>query len=67
LNIEDDSGAVVVKRGLTITMKDDNGKTLDFIISHVEDGEEREEGTWVVVMFHVLCSIDNVEVALIIF
>lgn len=43
LNVEDDSGSIVVKRGAMITMKDENGKTLDFIVTHVDDGEEREE------------------------
>jgi hypothetical protein len=50
LNLEDESGgAIVVKRGATVTMKDENGKTLDFIVTHVDDGVEREEGT----LFHV--------------
>ena len=44
LNLEDDGGSVVAKSGSVVTMKDENGKTLDFIISHVDDGEEREEG-----------------------
>lgn len=44
LNIEDDSGSVVAKVGSIVTMKDDNGKSLDFIISHVDDGEETIEG-----------------------
>mmetsp|Transcript_5977 Transcript_5977/g.11294 ORF Transcript_5977/g.11294 Transcript_5977/m.11294 type:complete len:922 (-) Transcript_5977:10-2775(-) len=43
LNIEDKSGAIVVKRGATVTMKDENGKILDFIVTHVDDGVEREE------------------------
>ena len=44
LNLEDDGGSVVAKSGSVVTMKDENGKTLDFMISHVDDGEEREEG-----------------------
>jgi len=44
LNIEDDSGSVVAKVGSIVTMKDDNGKSLDFIISHIDDGEEAIEG-----------------------
>jgi len=45
LNIEDDAGSVVVKEGSVVTMRDENGKTLEFIVSHVDDGEEeRSEG-----------------------
>lgn len=44
LNLEDDGGSVVAKSGSVVTMKDENGRTLDFMISHVDDGEEREEG-----------------------
>ena len=44
LNIEDDAGSVIVKEGSVITMKDENGKSLDFITSYVDDGEERSEG-----------------------
>ena len=51
LNLEDDGGSVVAKSGSVVTMKDENGKTLDFMISHVDDGEEREEG-----MFGVLIT-----------
>ena len=42
LNIEDDSGSIIAKEGTVVTMKDDNGKTLDFIVTHVDDGEDSE-------------------------
>ncbi len=44
LNLDDDAGSIVAKEGSVITMKDDNGSSLDFIVSHVDDGEETEEG-----------------------
>jgi len=46
LNIEDDSGVVVAKEGSVVIMVDANGKTLDFIVTHVDDGEEKDEGVW---------------------
>ncbi len=44
LNIDENSGAIVAKEGNVITMTDDNGKSLDFIVTHVDDGEEKDEG-----------------------
>eukprot|EP00521_Asterionellopsis_glacialis_P006060 CAMPEP_0195281508 /NCGR_PEP_ID=MMETSP0707-20130614/785_1 /TAXON_ID=33640 /ORGANISM="Asterionellopsis glacialis, Strain CCMP134" /LENGTH=907 /DNA_ID=CAMNT_0040340401 /DNA_START=18 /DNA_END=2741 /DNA_ORIENTATION=- len=43
LNTEDDEG-MIMKRGHVVTMRDDNGKSLEFSVTHVElDGEEEEE------------------------
>jgi translation initiation factor IF-1 len=44
LNIEEDGGAIVAKEGSVVTMNDENGKSLDFIVTHVDDGEEKDEG-----------------------
>jgi hypothetical protein len=62
LNIEDDAGSVIVKEGSVITMKDENGKSLDFITSYVDDGEERSEGMLFrcVAIFAVIIFIINI-------
>jgi transitional endoplasmic reticulum ATPase len=48
LNLDEDGdeNSIVVKEGSVITMIDENGKTLDFIVSHVseDDAEEEDEG-----------------------
>jgi len=44
LNVEEDSGAIIAKEGTVITMTDENGKSLDFIVTHVDNGEEKDEG-----------------------
>lgn len=59
LNMEDEPGAIVVKRGATVTMKDENGKTLDFIVTHVDDGIEREEGTLCAYWSEIVCVKSN--------
>jgi transitional endoplasmic reticulum ATPase len=43
LDIEEHSGEVIVKEGMTLTMKDANGKSLDFIITQVNVDEEEED------------------------
>ena len=55
LDIENVSGSVVAKEGHIVTMKDENGKQLDFIVTHVDEGEERnEEGK-----IEVICATTN--------
>jgi len=42
LNIED-SDDIIVKEGNVIAIKDENGKTVDFLVTNVESNEEREK------------------------
>jgi hypothetical protein len=44
LNLED-GVQVIAKEGNVLTIRDENGKSLDFMVSHVDDGEE-SEGTF---------------------
>ena len=50
LNVEEGADEIIMKEGSVITMVDENGKQLDFIVSHIsaDDGDEDEEesGTW---------------------
>ena len=41
LNLED-GVKVIAKEGNVLTIRDENGKSLDFMVSHVDDGEESE-------------------------
>lgn len=44
LNLDDDDEAcVTAKVGSIVTMKDENGKVLELIVTHIDDGEERED------------------------
>jgi hypothetical protein len=43
LNLEEDGDSIVIKEGNLLCLTDDNGKELDFIVSHVGD-EEEESG-----------------------
>ena len=52
LNIEEDSGRIIAKEGSAVTMTDENGKSLDFIITHIGDDEERGEGRFVIYILH---------------
>ena len=50
MNVEEGADEIIMKEGSVITMVDENGKQLDFIVSHIsaDDGDEDEEesGTW---------------------
>ena len=41
LNLED-GVKVIAKEGNVLTIRDENNKSLDFMVSHVDDGEESE-------------------------
>jgi hypothetical protein len=43
LDTENVSRSVVAKEGHVVSMRDENGKQLDFIVTHVDEGEERDE------------------------
>jgi transitional endoplasmic reticulum ATPase len=43
LNLEEDGDSIVIKEGNLLCLTDDNGKELDFIVSHVGDEEEESE------------------------
>lgn len=43
LNLESDA-KMVAKEGNVLTIRDENGKSLDFLVSHVKNGEEASEG-----------------------
>lgn len=48
LNLEEQESHSLLKKGHFVTMTDDNGKSLDFVVTHVElegtDQEDEEEG-----------------------
>lgn len=44
LNLDDNGDSIVVKEGNIISIRDENGKELAFIISHVGQGDDNEEG-----------------------
>jgi hypothetical protein len=47
LNLDEDGDSIVIKEGNVIAIRDEDGKELEFIVSHVGDEEENEEeGMW---------------------
>lgn len=45
LNMDEGADAIIMKEGNVISMADENGKVLDFIVSHIsESGDAEEEG-----------------------
>ena len=43
MNLEEDGDSIVAKEGNVICMRDENGKELDFIVSHIGESDDEEE------------------------
>lgn len=43
LNLEEDGDSIVAKEGNIISIRDENGKELDFIVSHISGSDDEEE------------------------
>lgn len=43
LNMEEGADAIIMKEGNIISMVDENGKELEFIVSHIGESDEEEE------------------------
>lgn len=73
LDLDDDEKTVLLKKGHTLTLKDDNNRSLDFLVTNLEMGgaaeeeEEADEGEilisywkrWVRAVWHILCLISR--------
>ncbi len=43
LNLDENGDSIVVKEGNIVAIRDENDKVLEFIVSHVDQGDENEE------------------------